>query len=123
VGAALDRYVALHISIFGDYGRLRFPPEPATDAQLQLIEGSSLAFLVRNGLEILQPTFYQFFVLQGMGRLDTMPAYYLLKWVNPATLSAGGFGNDPSEPLAMLPQGFGAMVDALAAEVGFSRRA
>jgi hypothetical protein len=43
--------------------------------------------------------------------------------VNPATLSAGGFGNDPSEPLAMLPQGFGAMVDALAAEVGFSRRA
>jgi len=57
-----------------------------------------------------------------MGRLDTMPAYYLLKWVNPMTLSAGGFGNDPTTPLAMLPEGFGSLVDALAAEAGLDVR-
>ena len=122
INAALDKYVQLHLSIFGDMGQNRFPPEPATDERLAMIQGSGLEFLLRNKLEVLHPLFYQFFVLQGMGRLDTMPAYYLLKWVNPATLSAGGFGNDPSYPLAMLPEGFGAMVDALANEVGLDVR-
>jgi len=64
VAAALAAYVALHIDIFGDMGRNRFPPEPATDEQLAMLQGSGLAFLVRNGLGVLQPLFYQFFVLQ-----------------------------------------------------------
>ena len=121
VGDALDRYYALHESIFGPMGRNRFPSEPETDAQLNSISGTGLEFLVRNGLEVLQPLMYQFFVLQGMGRLDTMPAYYMLKWCNPATLQQGGFG-DSSHPLAMLPDGYGAIVDALAAEADLDVR-
>ncbi len=121
VGEALDAYYVLHESIFGPMGRNRFPSEPATDEQLEAIRGSGVAFLVRNGLDILQPLLYQFFVLQGMGRLDTMPAYYMLKWCNPATLQQGGFG-DTSHPLAMLPQGYGSIVDALAAEADIDVR-
>ena len=65
---------------------------------------------------------YQFFVLQGMGLLHTMPAYYVLKWASPASLNAGGFGDRSDEPLAMLPDGYGALVDALAAEAGLDVR-
>ena len=50
-----------------------------------------------------------------------MSAYYLLKWCNPATLQAGGFGDD-SHPLAMLPQGYGAMVDAMSIEADLDVR-
>lgn len=30
-------------------------------------------------LGVLLPFFYNFFVMQGMGLLDTMPAYYVLR--------------------------------------------
>lgn len=71
---------------------------------------------------MLEPLFYQFFVLQGMGLLHTMPAYYVLKWISPASLSAGGFGHKVDSPLAMLPSGYGAMVEALAADVALDVR-
>lgn len=57
-----------------------------------------------------------------MGLLDTMPAYYMLKWCSPASLSAGGFGNDQDTPLAMLRSGYSALVEALAAEVHLDAR-
>lgn len=122
VDQALDRYYALHESIFGDYGRNRFPPEPETEAQLFAIRGTGWDFLQRNHLEVLEPMFYQFYDLQGMGLMRTIPAYYMLKWCSPASLQAGGFGGDIDTPLAMLPNGFGSMVDALAKEVGLDVR-
>lgn len=121
VDEALKKYYTLHESIFGPMGRNRFPTEPETDEQLEAIHGSSLSFLVRHGLDILQPLMYQFFVLQGMGRLDTMPAYYMLKWCNPVSMQQGGFG-DASHPLAMLPEGYGSLIDGLAAEVNLDVR-
>ena len=66
---------------------------------------------------VLETLMYQFFVLQGMGLLETIPAYYLLKWCSPASLNAGGFGNDRDTPLAMLRSGYSALVEALAQEV------
>ena len=51
-----------------------------------------------------------------------MPAYYLLKWVSPASLRAGGFGNDQDTPLAMLEEGFGAVAAALVADVDLEVR-
>ena len=121
VGAALARYEALHASIFGRYAG-RFPPKPATPAKMATINGTMLDFLARNDLEVLTPFMYQFFVLQGMGLLGTMPAYYCLKWASPASLRAGGFGNDKDTPLAMLRDGYGAVVDALARDAGLDVR-
>ena len=51
-----------------------------------------------------------------MGNLDSMPAYYGLKWVSPASLTAGGFGNDLDTPLAMIKQGCGAAPADVTAE-------
>jgi hypothetical protein len=57
-----------------------------------------------------------------MGLLETMPAYYVLKWVSPASINAGGFGNDRSTPLAMLKQGYGALIQSLADEADLDLR-
>lgn len=57
-----------------------------------------------------------------MGLLETMPAYYVLKWVSPASLHAGGFGNDMDTPLAMLKDGYGAIIEALVGEVDLDVR-
>jgi hypothetical protein len=100
ISSAIDRYFKLHASIFGKY-KTRLPPPPVTPAALTAIDCTILQFLERNGLEILHPLFYNFFVMQGMGLLK-MPAYYGLTWVNPNSLSAGGFGNDMDTPLAMM---------------------
>jgi len=51
-----------------------------------------------------------------MGTLKGMPAYYGLKWVSPASINSGGFGNDPDAPLGMLKDGFSTMVTALSME-------
>ena len=121
VQAALSRYVSLHRNIFGEYEG-RFPPEPSSPDLLAMLNCSGLDFLTAHKLLVLEPLLYQFFVLQGMGLLYTMPAYYVLKWASPASLSAGGFGDRSNEPLAMLPEGYGAMVDALAADGALSVR-
>ena len=121
VAEALSRYEALHRHIFGAYEG-RFPPEPETADRLALLNATGLEFLQRHELTALEPLMYQFFVLQGMGLLKTMPAYYVLKWASPASLSAGGFGDHSDEPLAMLPAGYGAIVDALAAEADLEVR-
>ena len=121
VSAALGRYIGLHRSIFGAYSG-RFPPEPRTARQLALLNATGLAFLEAHDLLVLEPLLFQFFVLQGMGLLRTMPAYYLLKWASPASLGAGGLGDVSDEPLAMLPAGYGALVDAIAAEAAVDVR-
>jgi hypothetical protein len=58
VGAALDKYLALHGTIFGDYPG-RFPPRPDSAAKLLSINGTILEFFARHGLEVLEPMFYQ----------------------------------------------------------------
>jgi hypothetical protein len=100
ISSALGRYYKLHASIFGQY-KTRLPPAPKTPAMLTAIDCTILEFLEQNDLEILHPLFYNFFVMQGMGLLK-MTAYYGLTWVNPNSLSAGGFGNDMDTPLAMM---------------------
>ena len=121
MAGALSRYEALHRHIFGAYEG-RFPPEPASADRLALLNATGLEFLERHGLAALEPLLYQFFVLQGMGLLQTMPAYHVLKWASPASLSAGGFGDHSDEPLAMLPAGYGAIVESLAKEVDLDVR-
>ena len=120
MAGALSRYEALHRHIFGAYEG-RFPPEPASADRLALLNATGLEFLERHGLAALE-LLYQFFVLQGMGLLQAMPAYYVLKWASPASLSAGGFGDHSDEPLAMLPAGYGAIVESLAKEVDLDVR-
>jgi uncharacterized protein (TIGR03792 family) len=121
VAAATERYIALHVTIFGNYSfASRLPPQPS-QAKLEEIRGSFADFLQRRGLQVLEPLFYQFFVMQGMGLLS-MPAWYILRWVTPASLATGGFGNDPSTPLAMVEQGLGSIVQALAEEVNLDIR-
>jgi len=110
------RYYKIHMEIFGDY-KGRFPPRPLSAARLRAINVTGVDFLLRNELHALQPLFYQFFDMQGMGLLSQMSAYYMLKWCSPRSLQAGGFGNDKDAPLAMLQDGYGALVDALATEV------
>ena len=77
VGAALGRYFSIHASIFGPFpGRL--PPLPTSPAAMARLNCTVEQFLQREGLGVLHPLFYQFFVMQGMGLLS-MPAYYGLK--------------------------------------------
>ena len=122
VSKALERYTDIHASIFGAEYVGRFPPPPVSpDAQAKL-NSTGLEFLKDNGIEVLLPLMYQFFVMQGMGLLKTMSAYYMLKWCSPKSLAAGGFGNDHDTPLAMLPEGFGAIVAGLAKEVDLDVR-
>ena len=71
----------------------RFPPRPKTPEQLQMLNGTAIDFLRRHDIELLYPLMYQFFVLQGMGLLKEMSAYYMLKWCNPTSMQGGGFGN------------------------------
>eukprot|EP00505_MAST-04D_sp_SCG-Rhode-Island_P004492 Stramenopile-MAST_4_protein_4492 len=121
VGAGLKRYYALHESIFGTYPT-RFPPRPRTPGQMQRINGTAVEFLERNNLTLLRPLMYQFFVLQGMGLIDQMSAYYMLKWCSPKSMQLGGFGNDHDFPLAMLKDGYGGIVNRLAKEVDLDVR-
>ena len=115
VAAALSKYYALSDEIFGKYEG-RFPPRPKTAEKLQMLSGTAIEFLKRYDIECLYPLMYQFFVLQGMGLLTEMSAYYMLKWCNPVSMEGGGFGNK-DYPLAMLKDGYGAMVDSIAKEV------
>jgi hypothetical protein len=115
VAAALDVYFGLHAQIFGNYtGRL--PPEPKSEAQLAMLNSTFQPWVVANGLAVLQPLFYQFFTLQGMGSVVEMPAYYGLLWCNPRSMREGGFGNDNDAPVAMVKEGFGAIMDAIVAK-------
>ena len=112
VSKQLQRYFALSSSIFGDFdGRL--PPEPDTEAKLASINGTFIEFVYRNDLHVLEPFFYQFFTLQGMGSITAMPAYYGLKWCNTNSINRGGFGNDMDTPLAMIVEGYGSILDGL----------
>eukprot|EP00041_Stephanoeca_diplocostata_P031974 m.1010532 g.1010532 ORF g.1010532 m.1010532 type:complete len:1024 (+) comp24060_c0_seq2:222-3293(+) len=111
---ALNRYYAVHAAIFGEYDD-RQPPRPPPE-RLAQINGTMLAFLDRNNLAILKPFMYEFFTMQGMGVLGEMPAYYPLRWASPASLRVGGFGNDPDAPVAMVREGFGAVIDGMIAE-------
>jgi hypothetical protein len=114
VAAALDVYFGLHAQIFGNYtGRL--PPEPKSEAQLAMLNNTFQPWVVANGLAVLQPLFYSFFTLQGMGSVVEMPAYYGLLWCNPTSMREGGFGNDNDAPVAMVKEGFGAIMDAIVA--------
>jgi hypothetical protein len=122
VSAALQRYTDIHSSIFGATYKGRFPPRPVSPSALARLNCTGEAFLENNGIGVLLPLMYQFFVMQGMGLLKTMSAYYMLKWCSPKSLAAGGFGNDHDTPLAMLPEGFGAIVAALAKEVDLDVR-
>lgn len=117
---ALDRYYELHATIFGKYDD-RQPPRPPPE-RLAQINGTILAFLDRNNLAILKPFMYEFFTMQGMGVLGEMPAYYPLRWASPASLRVGGFGNDPNAPVAMVREGFGAVLDGMIAEVNLTVR-
>jgi hypothetical protein len=122
VSAALQRYTEIHASIFGASYKGRFPPRPVSPSALARLNCTGEAFLENNDIGVLLPLMYQFFVMQGMGLLKTMSAYYMLKWCSPKSLAAGGFGNDHDTPLAMLPEGFGAIVAALAEEVSLDVR-
>jgi len=121
VSDALNKYITLHGSIFGEY-QGRFPPKPSSASKLLAINGTILDFFARHDLQVLEPMFFQFFVMQGMGLLGTMPAYYVMKWVSPSSIRAGGFGNDKSAPLAMMKDGYGSLIQALADEAGLDVR-
>jgi len=112
VGAALQKYFKIHAEIFGNY-KGRFPPKPQN---MSNINGTIVDFLKNNQLEVLHTFFYQFFTMQGMGILDDMPLYYVLKWCNPTSIQGGGFGNLDT-PLALLKEGFGSIGNAMASEV------
>ena len=112
VSKQLQRYFALSAELFGSFAG-RLPPEPDTDAKLAAMNGTFIEFVRSNGLQALEPFFYQFFTLQGMGSMAAMPAYYGLKWCNTLSINRGGFGNDMDTPLAMLVEGYGAILDGL----------
>ena len=109
VSDALNKYYAISKKIFGNY-KGRFPPRPKTITQLNMLNGTAIDFLKRNDIELLYPLMYQFFVLQGMGLLKEMSAYYMLKWCNPISMQGGGFGNK-EYPLAMLKDGYGGIIN------------
>ena len=115
VSDALNKYYAISNKIFGNY-KGRFPPRPKTITQLNMLNGTAIDFLKRNDIELLYPLMYQFFVLQGMGLLKEMSAYYMLKWCNPISMQGGGFGNK-EYPLAMLKDGYGGIINNMAKEV------
>ena len=53
-------------------------------------------------LEVFPPRFVRnitCYARAGMGLLEPMPAYYMLKWCNPVSMTIGGFGDDPGAPL------------------------
>lgn len=115
--AALARYFQIHGEIFGEYSG-RLPPRPLSEEGMAEVTGTMIDFIAKHDLEVLHPFFYQFFVMQGMGLLETMPAYYCLAWANPTSIRGGGFGNDADTPLAILKDGYGALVSSLAADSG-----
>eukprot|EP00039_Didymoeca_costata_P000097 m.44103 g.44103 ORF g.44103 m.44103 type:complete len:976 (+) comp10049_c0_seq1:208-3135(+) len=120
VNSTLQRYFSVHASIFGNYeGRL--PPQPKTASQLLELNGTFMDFMDRHKLNVLQPLFYQFYTMQGMGQL-TMPAYYVLKWCNPVSMRVGGFGNDRDTPLAVVKEGYQTLARQLANGVGVDLR-
>eukprot|EP00038_Savillea_parva_P027501 m.59947 g.59947 ORF g.59947 m.59947 type:complete len:550 (-) comp7925_c0_seq1:99-1748(-) len=111
VADAMARYVALHHSIFGPYtGRL--PPEPTPDGMQQLT-GTVSEFLTRNNLTVLEPFMFNFFVMQGQGLLSEHPAWYALRWANPASIAAPPFNNNPDTYSAVIKQGMGGIVTSL----------
>ena len=116
VQAALLKYNTIHESIFGTYEG-RFPPLPTSSTAMQLLNQTAISFLMTNQLEILHPLMYQFFVMQGMGLLEPMSVYYMLKWCSPKSMSQGGFGNDHDTPLAMLKEGFGGLLNDMVQDV------
>jgi uncharacterized protein (TIGR03792 family) len=118
VSDALNKYYAISAKIFGKY-KGRFPPRPKTKEQLLMLNGTAIDFLKRNDIELLYPLMYQFFVLQGMGLLKEMSAYYMLKWCNPVSMQGGGFGNK-EYPLAMLKDGYGGIINNMAKEVNLN---
>ena len=73
VGTELTRYFSRLVEIFGEFDG-RSPPEPTTEAHLAAINGTFIEFLYRNKFQLLEPFFYQFFTMQGMGSLQEMPA-------------------------------------------------
>ena len=65
----LVKYNTLHEKIFGKIYVGRHPPLPTSTSLLMLLNMTALEFLKSNGLEVLEPLMYQFFVMQGMGRV------------------------------------------------------
>lgn len=120
VAAALERYIAIHRSIFGN-SSTRLPPMP-TPAAMRLMRGTTLDFLARNNLRVLEPLFYQFFVMQGQGLLDRQPAFYALRWVNPTSLMAPCFGDNPDTCVAVIKEGMGSIVSSLLRDANITLR-
>eukprot|EP00037_Helgoeca_nana_P005915 m.55045 g.55045 ORF g.55045 m.55045 type:complete len:561 (-) comp16851_c0_seq1:55-1737(-) len=114
VTAALAQYVAIHRSIFGAYTG-RFPPQPPP-ASMDRIRGTALDFLARNNLTVLEPLFFNFFVMQGQGLLTEQPAWYALRWVNPGVLAAPPFDRNPDTPSAVVKEGMGSIMLKLVAD-------
>eukprot|EP00035_Acanthoeca_spectabilis_P022896 m.446452 g.446452 ORF g.446452 m.446452 type:complete len:550 (+) comp19364_c0_seq1:3311-4960(+) len=118
VNEALGRYTALHRSIFGQYtGRMPSQPTPAA---MELIRGTVMEFLQRNNLDVLEPLFFNIFVMQGQGLLTDSPAWYALRWVNPALLAAPPFDDNPDTPAAVIKEGMGGIVQHLLADVSLN---
>ena len=46
---------------------------------MSVLNQTALAFLHSHGLDILHPLMYQFFVMQGMGLLEPMSCYYMVR--------------------------------------------
>jgi hypothetical protein len=81
---AITKYTSLHHTIFGtyDYG---MPPEPSDFSRIDM---TAYEFLRAHKLLALLGILRYSQQVQGYGKLETIPAFYMLWWTHPDLLQA-----------------------------------
>jgi hypothetical protein len=85
VMAAFSKYKEAHARLLGHYN-YTMPPEPLTDAELDLLKMPLRQWLRVNHLEAMTPFLAFAQTAQGYGFLDVVPALYALYWLSPTLI-------------------------------------
>ncbi|KAJ3268703.1 hypothetical protein HDV01_002356 [Terramyces sp. JEL0728] len=80
--AAFQKYIGVHLKLFGNYS-YGLPPKPA---DFKAINMTAIEFLQNNGLMALEGLLRYAQQTQGYGVLEDVPAFYMLWWIHPELL-------------------------------------